>query len=1398
MGIVALWRPCPVAAFAAAAFALILVVVPGSAAAALNWTQSQTLSPPGQTADVPKVAMNAAGQGVVAWRETDAQGFTRVRARLREPGGNFGDPSGTFGDPRYVSAPGASASAPSVAIDPSGNAFVAWARADDVEVAFRPSGGSFGAPQNLTPDTEPAYDPDVAMDGQGNTLVGWGRGHSFGGLGPFTQPRVEAVFRPAGQGFGAVATIFNSGSGSEPITTGPTFAFDEQGNATAAWAYSPSSFNQDRFVHYIDAAVRPAGGSFGPNELVSKGASIGNVGAPAAVTMRSGAAMVGWGTSDTSLSRAFTAFRPPGGPWAQPQNVSATGPGVFHSGPAVVAFDPSGNALAGWTRFDSNSGEVDSAFRPAGGSFGSPVPVTPASPQNSSPVLGVDGDGEAVMAWVRRGTDSDQAFSAVRSAGAGGAFDAPQPISPTGEFGNDNTALSVNQSGNAVAAWSRIVGVDKTVEVAFGIPPESPIPPPPPPPPPPAPIPTPEGSIQLAREPKSGEALVLTAEVVGPVDRLEWDFGSGFPKVVGQVVDGQLQRSVRLRPEQRALNVTVRAIGPGGTTQLGRSLNLPRLPSGDLAQEVRRGLSRARPVVAVGQAEVLTGRSGGCGPVTVVSGQQSVAGCLTPIEDLGDIPAGERGVLEPLARELRLDVARADLMRTAVELSDGYLARARVVIPGGWPVVPAGGASLVSFPQAEALVSSNAAVQAGGLSLKPPGSGFNLKLDPSTSTVKLGSVVRPPQLPSIGGFRLVGDFKVDLFGGEARIDASLKLPPWIKRAGVDVQSQIKMRATPDELIIDELRVGPINAQLGGLNVAGFQVVYRRAEDEWQGQGRACVIGSACLDMVPPNGQVRIKNGSLAFAGASLGFPPPGVPLATGLNLERIGFGVGLDPTRFTGNARLVFSQLLVIDGRLVMAFPDAQHPFILRRDEVGNDFPERLYNYRYTGFTMGITAAAALRLPAVGEMPIANAYVLYEYPGYIALGGGMNYAFREPITNVALISVDGRIDGEFYAPTGRFNVDGRMNGCVVEIVCKGLDGNVSSNGMSVCTTVSAFIHEFHVGGAIRWSPFKFIPYLDGCKWGRFREANVRPLRAAQAGGIYSVRRSADDAASQMVMIEGVDAAPRVRVTGPGGQALDSPEGSGLVTTQDAKLRIMRSEQGRFVAVGLAGADEGDYSIDPLPGTPAIKGIQESTAMPRARATGSVSGRGSRRVLTYDVSRQADQRVTFVEVDAGGGANEIGTVEGGGRGKLAFRPMPGRGIRRVEARFESDGVPAEQITIARFRPPSPVLGRPAGLRVRRSGTKLVLSWRRVREATRHEVALTPSSGDQRLVQVRGTRAVLRGVAKSLSGSVSVRGVDGVREGPAASKSFRRTARGASGFRELKRCRTRGRRVVCRGR
>ena len=145
---------------------------------------------------------------------------------------------------------------------------------------------------------------------------------------------------------------------------------------------------------------------------------------------------------------------------------------------------------------------------------------------------------------------------------------------------------------------------------------------------------------------------------------------------------------------------------------------------------------------------------------------------------------------------------------------------------------------------------------------------------------------------------------------------------------------------------------------------------------------------------------------------------------------------------------------------------------------------------------------------------------------------------------------------------------------------------------------------------------------------------------------------------------------------------------------------MRSERINATFVGLKDPTPGTYRLDLLPGSPAISKVTVALEPPPARVSARVRGTGATRTLAYDVLRRPGQKVTFVEVAAGGQAHDR-TVTGG-RGTLRFTPAPGTDRRRIEAHSSSLGIGAETKTVAAFTPPSPRLGRPARVIVRRRG------------------------------------------------------------------------------------------------
>ena len=254
---------------------------------------------------------------------------------------------------------------------------------------------------------------------------------------------------------------------------------------------------------------------------------------------------------------------------------------------------------------------------------------------------------------------------------------------------------------------------------------------------------------------------------------------------------------------------------------------------------------------------------------------------------------------------------------------------------------PAGGAAVVIFPQINAIASSSARVSVGSVKLANAPR-FLLDTRLQGGRIPFGSFALAAGAEALGGFALFGDVKVEAVAqarGSPRTCACRRSCGWAVRPSKPGHAAGHHGSWPDPGL-DAHRAAERGA--GALAVKRFQIDYDGAASEWRGRGRRRARRT-CLDMVPPNGSVVIRDGRLQFAGASLVFPPPGVPLFPGLNMERVGFGLGLDPTRMVGNARLVALKVYQVDGRLLLAFASGSTPYVFNREEVGAGFPPHFY-----------------------------------------------------------------------------------------------------------------------------------------------------------------------------------------------------------------------------------------------------------------------------------------------------------------------------------------------------------------------------------------------------------------------------------------------------------------------
>jgi len=387
----------------------VCLVVPAIAHAA-GWQPPLTLSASGDRAQEPELAFDRRGVPLVVWRQAGD-----IQAVLRPPGGEFGQPQ-TLGDGK----------APQVAFAANGAATAVWLRNGSeigggcsicLEVSDRPPGGLFDPPR-LIP-IEGRY-PRLAVDPAGDALV------LVRHPGNSSKP-IQATFRPAGAGFGAVRTLAGG------LTSEPLGALDRRGRGVAIWS---------RGVH-IEGAFARRGGRFGKVRYIGPGDI------PQLAANARGDALAVWRLGIPPHARVLAAFRPAGARFGKPQGISKADSGEETD----AALDRRGNALAIWRRRDrvGHDNWVEAAFRPAGRRFGRPRRLSRRSAGATGAQVAFDRRGNALAIWALRLRHGRGTLLQAAYRPAGGHFRKPRTISRSEDIGA--IRLSFAPNGEALAAW---------------------------------------------------------------------------------------------------------------------------------------------------------------------------------------------------------------------------------------------------------------------------------------------------------------------------------------------------------------------------------------------------------------------------------------------------------------------------------------------------------------------------------------------------------------------------------------------------------------------------------------------------------------------------------------------------------------------------------------------------------------------------------------------------------------------------------------------------------------------------------------------------------------------------------------------------------------------------------
>jgi Ca2+-binding RTX toxin-like protein len=295
-------------------------------------------------------------------------------------------------------------------------------------LVFPPGGAGELKPDRISPAGFSGSSPRIASDGSGNVIAVWRELDD-------DVAAIRAAFRPRGGSFGESQRISLPTVGAES----PEVAMDTAGNAVAVWQESTTGRDS-----VVEAAIRPAGGEWSAPQALSDAAE------PAFnpdVAIAYGHVTAVWVARDSWRPVIRTESRTMTDAWSVPETVS--GP-IGPTYTPTIALDDHGGAVVAWLWSDGANRLVEAAVRSTDGSWSRPEQLSGPGRDASSPAVATDGDGNALVGWIRGNGIWTAAQTAARP--AGGAWGPPRNLSRRGRNAG-SIELAMNRRGDAMVSW---------------------------------------------------------------------------------------------------------------------------------------------------------------------------------------------------------------------------------------------------------------------------------------------------------------------------------------------------------------------------------------------------------------------------------------------------------------------------------------------------------------------------------------------------------------------------------------------------------------------------------------------------------------------------------------------------------------------------------------------------------------------------------------------------------------------------------------------------------------------------------------------------------------------------------------------------------------------------------
>ncbi len=418
---------------------------------------SDNISPDGQGASLPQVAMDNNGNALIVWNQYDGSYYQIFMSEYRD--GAWTLPAGLSDS---ISPDGLQSSVPTnhqVAMDDNGNALIVWQQyVGSISQIFMSEyrDGAWTHPEdqsdNISPNEEHASLPQVAMDNNGNALIAWQQDDGSNYQIFMSEYRDGTWTHPED------LSSDNSISPDGPARS-PRVAMDNNGNALIAWRQYDGSNWQIFMSEYRDGMWTHPEDLSSDNSISPDGENVDA--APRVAMDDSGNALIAWRQDDGSNYQIFMSeYRD--GAWTHPEdlNDNISPDGLDAQDDPRVAMDNNGNALITWAQH-----EGDYILRIFMSEYRDGAWAHPATSSDSisldgrvaeDPRVAMDDNGNAVIVWEQE--NEEWYYRIFRSEYRNGTWSRPEGLlsDSIGPVEQDayNPRVAMDDSGNAVIVWS--------------------------------------------------------------------------------------------------------------------------------------------------------------------------------------------------------------------------------------------------------------------------------------------------------------------------------------------------------------------------------------------------------------------------------------------------------------------------------------------------------------------------------------------------------------------------------------------------------------------------------------------------------------------------------------------------------------------------------------------------------------------------------------------------------------------------------------------------------------------------------------------------------------------------------------------------------------------------------